>query len=107
MPPSHPVLKRIYNRFNLLYFDGALPDIPVLWEPTGDSVALSHRVYSEDGIEVERLTFDPALKGYTRIVKTYMLHEQIHVKYPTIGHGKRFKAEVDRLWKLGAYEGLL
>lgn len=105
--PSHSGLKRIYNRFNRLYFNSKLPDIDVLWEPTGDSVALAHRVYRDGTCEVERLTFDPALKGYTRIVKTYMLHEMIHIKRPTIGHGARFKAELQRLWDLGAYDRLI
>ena len=70
MAGSHPGLKRIYNRLNRLYFDGELPDIEIVWEPTGDSIALSH--YCSEGIEIARLTFDPALKGYNKIIKTYM-----------------------------------
>jgi hypothetical protein len=105
MAGSHPGLKRIYNRLNRLYFDGDLPDIEIVWEPTGDAIALSH--YCSEGIEIARLTFDPALKGYNKIIKTYMMHEMIHIKYPKIGHGERFKAELDRLWDKGAYYKLL
>lgn len=104
MPPSsHGVLRRMYNRLNRLYFGGKLPAIEVVFEPTGDSMALTHTYDSA----AHRLTFDPALRGYNKVIKINMLHEMIHVMYPTIGHGKRFKAEIARLWKLGAYEKLL
>lgn len=101
---SHPGLKRIFNRYNRLYFAGKLPDLDVMWEPSDDAMAMSHRGAN---YEVHRLTFDPALKGYRKIIKQLMLHEMIHVKYPRIGHGPRFKAELQRLWDLHAYDKLL
>lgn len=103
MPACHSGLRRIYNRLNRLYFKGALPALEIVWEPCGDAMGLTH---TYDG-DAHRLTFDPALRGYNRIIKLIMLHEMIHVQYPRIGHGARFKAELQRLWKLGAYEGLL
>lgn len=103
MPASHSGLRRIYNRFNRLYFSNELPDLEIVWEPSDDSMATTHTYEGEP----HRLTFDPALRGYRKIIKIVMLHEMIHVQYPKIGHGARFKAEIQRLWKLGAYEKLL
>jgi SprT-like family protein len=93
----------MYRRLNKLYFNSELPDLDVVWEPCGDAMALTH-TYSQ---EAKRLTFDPALKGYNKIIKLIMLHEMIHVKFPRTHHGRIFKAERQRLWDLGAFDELV
>jgi hypothetical protein len=103
MPPYHPGLKRIYNRFNRLYFGGKLPDISIVWEPCGDSNGVTHMW---DG-KAKRLCIDPCMRGCTRYVKIIILHEMIHVKFPRTHHGKVFKAERQRLWDEGAFDRLI
>lgn len=105
MPASHSGLRRMYRRLNKLYFNSELPDIEVVWEPNKlESVAVAH--YDSEG-KVNRLTFDPAMKGYNKAVKLDMCHEMIHVKCPTIKHGKKFDEEVQRLCSFPSYRKLL
>lgn len=103
MASSHSGLKRIYNRFNRLYFNSELPPIQVVWEPCGEASGVTH-IYNA---EARKLTIDPALKGFRRLVKIIMLHEMIHVKFPRSNHGKTFKNELQRLWDAGAFETLI
>src|ERR1700728_1997750 len=103
MPPYHPGLRRIYNRFNRLYFNSKLPDISIVWEPCGDSNAITH---TWDG-KAKRLCIDPSLRGCTRFVKLIILHEMIHVRYPKARHDETFRAERQRLWDLGAFDKLI
>jgi hypothetical protein len=54
-------------------------------------------------IEIER-----GLRGHHRMSCIVLLHEMIHASLPySIDHGPRFKREVKRLFKLGAYDDLL
>jgi hypothetical protein len=91
------------RRINRVFFNNELPDLPIYYEPTDDAILLTHTI---DAVPT-RITVDPALKGYNRIIKLYLAHEMIHVKHPKIGHGKRFDAEIQRLCKIPAYRKLL
>jgi hypothetical protein len=103
MPPYHPGLKRIYNRFNRLYFAGKLPDISIVWEPCGDANGVTHTWDRK----AKRLTVDPGMRGNTRFVKLIILHEMVHVRFPKARHDEVFRAERQRLWDLGAFDKLI
>ena len=50
---------------------------------------------------------DPALAVYPKYMKIVLLHECVHLKYPRFTHGKKFKAEIKRLFDAGAFDSLL
>ena len=64
----------------------------------------------------KKILIDPAFKNYPRICTELLLHEIAHahldlqgyVGYPgDSGHGNLFAVEIDRLYKAGAYDGIL
>lgn len=101
--PSHLGLKRRYSHFNRRYFNSELPSISVIWSPCNDSHGL---VTFEDGKPV-KLELDTTLQDTTRVTDIVMLHEMCHIRLCTTSHGAQFKAEIRRLWDLGAYDRLL
>lgn len=103
MPSSHSGLRRILRRINRIFFNSELPDLPIWYEPTDDAIMLTHTM---DAVPTH-ITVDPALKGYNRVLKIYLTHEMVHVRYPKIGHGARFDAEIQRLCQIPAYRKLL
>lgn len=96
---SHLSLRRMFNYLNRKYFNNEVPaTTSVMWAPLDTANA----DYSDGVIRVDvRITHSP------KLVETVMLHEMIHAHNPRLTHGKKFQAEVDRLYSLGAYRKLL
>lgn len=109
---SDKSLKRLYNRLNLAYFGGQLPDVTVYWEPCQDAMAITFEVTDPVGDEREiAIKVDPQIAALWKVVKLVMLHEMCHVKLwesRAAAHGKKWWAEMERLWEIGAFrkEGL-
>jgi hypothetical protein len=104
MPTSHLQLRRLYNRFNRLYFNSELPtDLEIVWSPCDDANGITYTA----GCTPFRIEIDPSIQGQVRFTHIVLLHEMVHVHRPRLGHGKRFKAELRRLVALGAYDKLL
>ena len=93
----------MYRHLNKLYFNNELPDLEIVWEPSGDCMMVTHTL----GGEPTRITVDPAIKGYNKIIKLYLCHEMIHVKYPKTHHGRKFDEEIQRLCAFKSYRELL
>jgi hypothetical protein len=95
MPTSELQLKRLYNKFNDLYWAGELPnDISLIYEPVA---AFADCQRLEDGTFVIRI--NPAISHYADFVKLTLLHEMCHVKLwdKTTRHGTTFDVEIQRL----------
>jgi hypothetical protein len=97
-------LQRTYNRFNKLYFDGRLHhDIEVTWHryPKG------MKICGESDSEV--IWVNEAHKSWGKVWQLTLLHEMAHVS--TIDekahHGPKWVREMRRLFRIGAYDGLL
>jgi predicted metal-dependent hydrolase len=58
-------------------------------------------------MEEGEIHLDPSLALYPRFMRIMLMHEMIHLHKPKLGHGKKFKAEVKRLFDLGAYSYVL
>jgi hypothetical protein len=112
-------LEDLYETFNVIYFGGKLPSIPVGWDrerfaKRRDYAAITE-IY-EDNKDC-RIVFNPMwrLHGVQSSHDAItMIHEQIHVKLSEYQcksradlHGKRFKAERQRLIDAGAFTELL
>lgn len=96
---SHISLKRIFNHCNRKWFNNQVPgDTRVLWAPLNGN----NGEYQAGTIRI-----DTTLQGSPKLAKIVMLHEMVHARYPLYGHGKKFQAEIDRLYAAGAYGGLL
>lgn len=104
MPTSHLQLRRLYNRFNRLYFNSELPtDLEIVWSPCDDANGITHT----NGHTPLRITIDPSIQAQPKFFSIILLHEMVHVHRPRLGHGRRFQAELRRLVSLGAYDKLL
>lgn len=99
MASSHLSLRRWFNYYNRQYFGGRLPlDTVLRWEPTGVNDA-----HMLPGV----IQMDPAVKLFPRYMRILLLHEMAHLACPRCGHGKKYHAEIQRLWDLGAFRPLL
>lgn len=100
--PSEAHLKRLYAKYNRLYFDGELPThTKVWWEPT--SSAYADVILGDDG--VWKLRVNPSISGWLSIYKWALLHEMAHIKlHPYQKHGRKFDAEMMRLAQMGAFK---
>jgi hypothetical protein len=89
----------MFNFLNRRYYNDEVPHTTsVTWAPlNGDNGD-----YQDGAIRI-----DTTLQGSPRLVKIIMLHEMIHARYPRLTHGKKFRAELKRLFDLGAYSKLL
>lgn len=95
-------LKRWYAKFNRLYFENALPDASVWWEPISSTYA------DCDLIEGQwKIRLNPSLAGWVSMAQWSLMHEMVHIKlHPYQKHGKKFHAEMLRLAELGAFTGI-
>lgn len=101
-----------FNDFNGAFFGGRIPsNVQVEFGKTGDSNGL----YDTDDKTIT-IDIDDAKRGNERTIKLHLLHEMIHADLDVEGyvghekdplHGTRFKGEICRLWRIGAYDGLL
>jgi hypothetical protein len=111
---SHPTLKRLYRQYNKKYFGNKLPK--------GTTVTFAnpaHFVKTGLGKKTCAITFFLHEKPPVIVIKRFkqkhwsyikldLLHEMAHVKLPiNVNHGPRFKAEMARLEKAGAFRKLL
>jgi predicted metal-dependent hydrolase len=100
-------LEKAYDMANVLYFANKLPKVRVRFKKR-------LRIKDSEGgclwtkpnqPEIEILD---KLQAFPTLVFITLLHEMAHVKMGyRAQHGKKFKAELLRLHKIGAYDGLL
>lgn len=116
--PGDPVLDRMYQELNAAHFAGALPVMPVLWEPRLAEVGqLSAQKFTLEGMfgHVGRRTailLNPDLQSDKRALARALCHEMVHAHLFATGdrstnHGPAFQAVLRRLSDEGAFEGIL
>jgi hypothetical protein len=94
MAMSERQLIRLYNKFNLLYFNNGLPPVRIFYSPVDGGYADCCQL--EDGVMQVRI--NPSVGGWVDFLKLTLLHEMVHVKlWPYRKHGVRFDREVQRL----------
>ena len=92
MLKSERQLKLMYNKFNVRYFSGELPDVKIHYEP----VSAYADCDEVDGAMVIRI--NPSIGGWLDFLKLTLLHEMVHVKlWPHRKHGVKFDREIQRL----------
>lgn len=107
-------LRRQFDDFNGAYFGGRLHStISVAFGDTTKEDANGFYDYDTKTIIIDR---NQQKLGNGNLIKIILLHEMIHVDLDIDGyvghqkdplHGARFQGEICRLWKIGAYDGLL
>ena len=102
-------LKTAYDFLNDNYFDGKIKCQIKFDKIKDDGVS---DFSSKDGKKIIKITND--FKTHPDAAAIVLLHEMVHVKLMSEGyidlhkgHGLRFHAEIDRLYKQGAYGELL
>lgn len=107
---SDPHLRRLYLRYNLLFWGGCLPlDVAIFWAPCGSNLALTFLGRSEDGDPAPLvITLDPCIMGLRRFCRQTVVHEMVHVRLWPLGdkiamHGDIWDAEVQRLMTYRAF----
>jgi hypothetical protein len=112
-----PDLMTAYQTINVVYFAGALRDMPVRWEHGLESVgALAASPFTLDGMfgnagKRQVILLNPRLKTDPPALKRALCHEMVHAYLFARGdtrtnHGPEFKAELQRLSSAGAFEGI-
>jgi predicted metal-dependent hydrolase len=106
-------LSRLYREYNRKYFNNQLPTIEVdfLTPRTFATHKLGKRSCAVTLYE-NRKPFAIYIKRHPKkewpYIKCDLLHEMIHVSLPyRINHGPRFKKELRRLMKAGAFDAIL
>jgi predicted SprT family Zn-dependent metalloprotease len=105
-------LKKHFDMFNREYFDNTITCCRIRFGIVGKK-SDGHFAPEESEIVISK-----EMNGHDMIVFMIMLHEMAHRKLWQEGyrggmftndpfHGGRWHAEIDRLYKMGAYEGLL
>lgn len=103
-------LKKYYDNFNRIFFDGKLPrDTRVGWN--SEILGYAYTVGIED-TETKHKFFliylDKKKHFDTKQVLLTLLHEMAHIHlYPDMKHGKKFDREIIRLAVRGAFKGLI
>lgn len=96
-------LKDAFLTYNVLYFSGQLAtDTIVVW-----SHGLGRNCCGTCDPDLIRI--NAALKRFEPVWRTTLLHEMAHLttQDERAEHGKRWKREMRRLMRLGAFDGLL
>ena len=115
--PGDPALGSAYRAINVKHFAGALPVIPVRWEPAlGEVGALAEPTYTLEGMfgragKRTIILLNPVVQVTPGSLERALCHEMVHAYLFTRGessttHGPRFKAELRRLAEAGAFEGI-
>jgi hypothetical protein len=110
---SQPTLKRLYRQYNKKYFGNKLPKILVAFATPKEFLkgglgkkTLAVTLFKHEApvaIYIRR-----ELDKHWSYIKLDLLHEMAHVALPaSVNHGPRFKAEMLRLEKAGAFRKLL
>lgn len=112
-PRSDRWLKNSYSIYNEKYFDGVLsPSIKVYFGATANN----HDAHWEPS--TREIVVNKSLRTHDSLALICLLHEMCHSKMDLEGyvggtttddphHGMRYQAELDRLYRVGAYDGLL
>jgi hypothetical protein len=115
--PGDSELGSLYHAINMKHFAGALPPMPVRWEPALASVgALADPPYTLEGMfgrggKRTIILLNPAVRDTPGSLERALCHEMVHAYLFARGdsattHGTRFKAELRRLADAGAFEGI-
>jgi len=116
--PGDPILDGLFQTINAGHFSGALPPIPVFWEPRLNEVgALAARTFTLEGMfgHIGRRTailLNTGLQSDSRALARALCHEMVHAYLFTTGdtttnHGPAFQAVLRRLSDEGAFEGIV
>lgn len=102
-------LKRLYLKYNRLYWDNLLPaDAVVGWDDGTENCAEVNVLQHEGGAKVMVIHVNPKEVHSSRDKHLHLLHEMVHLKlYPYLLHGTRFNEEVRRIASRGALDGLV
>ena len=102
-----------YRRFNKKYFSSKLPlAIPIKFvEVPKNSFCGLTTMVAVDGLVLQAVYLDKALKDRDSLIKFSLLHEMVHVKQNPIStavdaHGQEFEDEMIRLACRGAFKGI-
>jgi len=99
-------LRRSYLRYNRLWFSNRLPeDMVVRW-----SRRMPHNLYGVYNEEAygEGIFINAIWRGFYEIAQLTLLHEMAHVATESEKkhHGPRWKREMRRLARIGAFDNL-
>jgi hypothetical protein len=115
--PGDPELGSLYHDINVKHFAGALPVMPVRWEPAlGTIGAHADPPYTLEGMfgrggRRTIILLNPAVRETLGSLERALCHEMVHAYLFARGdsattHGTQFKAELKRLADAGAFEGI-
>jgi hypothetical protein len=107
--------KKLQKEFDRLNFQFFQSKIMLTYVGFSNTVRMKHAdgVYNSDK---KYILIDSGLRGYENLTSLVLLHEMAHAYldlqdykgYPVDGgHGMRFQVELDRLYRIGALDGLL
>jgi hypothetical protein len=107
-PATNSDLATWANVFQQMYFPGCEPNITI-------TVNMNPKFGGAAAFDPTTMTIHVAerITPLENLAKICLLHEMIHVKLyaenrdADENHGRRFKAEIDRLTRAGAYDALL
>jgi hypothetical protein len=115
--PGDPDLGTTYDVINVRYFSGALPVIPVRWEPALAEVGplvgpgvLLQGMFGRAGSRT-LILLNPILQTDSRALERALCHEVVHAYLFSIGdensgHGQAFQTVLQRLSTEGAFQGI-
>ena len=116
--PGDPELGAMYQAIVAKHFSGAMPAIPVLWEPRLAQVGLlAPRPFTLEGMfgHVRARTvilINPDVQRDQQSLVRALCHEMVHAYLYTTGdkttdHGPAFQLVLQRLSSEGAFEGIM
>ena len=115
--PADAELAALYAEINTRHFGGALPAMPVRWEPRLAEIgALAGRRFTLEGMfgrvgSRTAILLHPNLQPDIEALERALSHEMVHARLFFLGdattdHGPAFRAELKRLSDEGAFEGI-
>jgi hypothetical protein len=101
---SHPQLMRLFRKFNVKYFGGALPEPILKYEHITTMNCFGLCEFSDDDNQFV-ITIDPQWASSRSFRHLTLLHEMVHIHiWPHMTHGKKFQDEMMRLALEGAFK---
>ncbi len=115
--PGDPYLEDEYRKISEQYYGNKLPNVPVLWEDRLQVIGpLIADGFIEKGLwtsqdNKEFILLNPSISPDAADTRRVLCHEIVHEYMYSIGnknegHGPRFQAELLRLSRAGAFEGI-
>lgn len=101
-------LKRLYLKYNRLYWDNLLPlDTLIGYDEGTTNCAEVNVLEHEEGKKVFVVHLNPKEIHSLTDRCMHLLHECCHIRlYPVLHHGKVFQEEMIRIAVRGAFKGL-